>query len=175
MESFSKFGVQLDEETQQKLDRGRAIRSVLQQIQFSPMDVATQIAVFLAVNHGLFDKLNDTQIRKAQEIIHNFCKSNVYKELKNMEFLAAEFPITIMENGLIKNGIIDALFKTKEGNILIIDFKSDKINVVTDKTVEPEYLKQIAFYKNALKGIFKENIESALIYIRPAKIYKVEE
>ena len=92
-----------------------------------------------------------------------------------MEFLASEFPITTLQNGTVKNGIIDALFKTKEGNIRIIDFKSDKINVVTDKTVEPEYLKQIAFYRNALKGLFKGKIESALVYLRPAEIYKVEE
>ena len=69
LESFSKFGVQLDEETQQKLNRGRAIRTVLQQIQFNPMAVETQIAVFLAVNHGLFDELDEQQIQKAQEII----------------------------------------------------------------------------------------------------------
>lgn len=69
LESFSKFGVQLDEDTQRKLDRGKAIRSVLQQIQYKPMDVATQIAVFTAVNHGLFDHLDDKQISKAQVII----------------------------------------------------------------------------------------------------------
>lgn len=116
-----------------------------------------------------------TAITEAQKIINNFCQTSVYKELENMEFLASEFPITTIENGLVKNGIIDALFKTKEGNILIIDFKSDKINRVNAKTVEPQYLKQIAFYKNAVKSIFKEKIESALVYLRPAEIYKVEE
>ncbi|MBQ3933874.1 MAG: PD-(D/E)XK nuclease family protein, partial [Elusimicrobiaceae bacterium] len=116
-----------------------------------------------------------TAITEAQKIINNFCQTSAYKELENMEFLASEFPITTIENGLVKNGIIDALFKTKEGNILIIDFKSDKINRVNAKTVEPQYLKQIAFYKNAVKSIFKEKIESALVYLRPAEIYKVEE
>jgi len=70
LESFSKFGVQLDEATQQKLNRGRAIRTVLQQIQFKPIDVATQIAIFMAVNHGLFDTMSDEQTLKAQDIIH---------------------------------------------------------------------------------------------------------
>ena len=123
-----------------------------------------------------FDNEEDKNaVSEALEIINNFCKSPVYQQLKNMEFLAAEFPITIIQNGLVKNGIIDALFKTKDGNIMIIDFKSDKINRVNAKTVEPDYLKQITFYRDALKGIFKEKIESALIYLRPAEIYKVEE
>ncbi len=69
LESFSKFGVQLDEATQQKLNRGYAIRFVLQQMQFQTMDVATQIAVFLAVNNGLFDGLSNAQIVKAQNAI----------------------------------------------------------------------------------------------------------
>ncbi|MBO4707102.1 MAG: UvrD-helicase domain-containing protein [Elusimicrobiaceae bacterium] len=123
-----------------------------------------------------FDNEEDkSALTEAQEIINNFCRSSAYKELENMEFLASEFPITTLQNGIVKNGVIDALFKTKEGNIRIIDFKSDKINIVTDKTVEPEYLKQIAFYKNALKGLFKGKIESALVYLRSAEIYKVEE
>lgn len=83
LESFSKFGVQLDEATQQKLNRGRAIRCVLQQMQFAPMDVATQIGVFLAVNNGLFDTLSEQSIAKAQDIIHKTlyqnCKTIVEK------------------------------------------------------------------------------------------------
>ncbi len=123
-----------------------------------------------------FDNEEDKHaVIEAQEIINNFCKSYVYKELENMEFLASEFPITTLQNGTVKNGIIDALFKTKDGNIRIIDFKSDKIDRVNAKTVEPTYLAQIAFYKNALKGLFKGKIEGALVYLRPAEIYKVEE
>ena len=123
-----------------------------------------------------FDNEEDkSAITEAQEIINNFCKSPAYKELENMEFLAAEFPITTLQDGTVKNGIIDALFKTKEGNIRIIDFKSDKIDIVNAKTVEPNYVVQLAFYESALKGLFKEKIESALVYLRPAEIYKVED
>ena len=80
LESFSKFGVQLDEETQKKLNRGRAIRMVLQQIQYKPLDVATQIAIFLAVNNGLFDDMNDTEILKAQDTIHKV----LHQQFKNI-------------------------------------------------------------------------------------------
>ena len=130
--------------------------------------------IFNNTTNNLDNEEDKTALTEAQEIIDNFCKSPAYKELKNMEFLASEFPITTIQNGLVKNGIIDALFKTKEGNIMIIDFKSDKINIVTDKTVEPNYLAQIAFYRKALKSIFKEQIESALVYLRPTEIYKVK-
>ena len=82
LESFSKFGVQLDEETQQKLNRGRAIRTVLQQIQFKPIDTATQIAIFLSVNNGLFDAMDEPQIIKAEQTVHSILHQQ-FKSLVN--------------------------------------------------------------------------------------------
>ncbi len=119
--------------------------------------------------------LMEESFKEALEIVNNFCKTPAYEDLKNMQFLASEFPISTIENGLVKNGIIDAVFRTKQGNIKIIDFKSDKIKEVNAKTIEPAYLEQLAFYKNALSRIFKGKIESALVYLRPAKIYDIEE
>jgi len=69
LESFAKFGTQMDEETAKQLRRGRAIRSVMQQIQYQPMPVETQIAIFMAVNAGLFDFIKPEQTVLAQEII----------------------------------------------------------------------------------------------------------
>ena len=69
LESFAKFGTQMDEATTKRLKRGIAIRSVLQQIQYAPMPVADQIAVFLATNEGLLDTVSENNILKAQEII----------------------------------------------------------------------------------------------------------
>lgn len=132
-------------------------------------------SIFTGINSNLDSESDKEALKEAQSIIDNFCKTPAYQELKKMEFLAAEFPITTMENGIAKNGIIDALFKTKEGKIKIIDFKSDKIEVVSTRTVEPSYLTQLAFYKNALKKIFGGKVESALVYLRPAEIYNVED
>lgn len=131
--------------------------------------------IFTGINNNLDTGADKEALKEAKDIVDNFCKTQTYKELTEMEFLAAEFPITTIENGLAKNGIIDALFKTKEGKIKIIDFKSDKIKVVSAKTVEPNYLAQIAFYKNALKKIFGSKVDGALVYLRPAEIYNVED
>ena len=69
LESFAKFGTQMDETTLGRLKRGRAIRSVLQQIQYAPMPVADQIAVFLATNAGLLDNVPEDKIVPAQEAV----------------------------------------------------------------------------------------------------------
>ena len=69
LESFAKFGTQMDAATTERLKRGEAIRAVLQQIQYAPMPVADQIAVFLATNAGLLDNITADQIDQAQKMI----------------------------------------------------------------------------------------------------------
>lgn len=76
LESFTKFGTQVDKETQQRINRGQAVRLVLEQRQFFLLTAAEQIAVFIAANAGLFDGLNKTENQKAQETVLRILHSN---------------------------------------------------------------------------------------------------
>lgn len=67
LESFTKFGTQLDKETQQRIARGQAVRQILQQRRFNLLSAAEQIAVFAATNAGLFDGMDTAQTNKAQD------------------------------------------------------------------------------------------------------------
>lgn len=80
LESFTRFGTQLDEETQKQIDRGRAIRLVLEQRQFQPMKVTDQIAIFIATNAGLLDGLDEEKNQKAQKIIQTVMQTDFQKE-----------------------------------------------------------------------------------------------
>ncbi len=84
LESFAKFGTQMDTETTNRLKRGRAIRAVMQQIQYAPMSVAHQIAVFLATNNGLFDNVADGKIGQAQEVIIHVLHTQFSKVVDTM-------------------------------------------------------------------------------------------
>ncbi|MFA5716459.1 MAG: alternate F1F0 ATPase, F1 subunit alpha [Desulfobulbaceae bacterium] len=57
LESFSRFGTRLDEETRGKLAHGRKVREFLKQNQFRSLTAAEQIAILYGVNLGLFDDL----------------------------------------------------------------------------------------------------------------------
>lgn len=67
VEVFARFGTQLDEETQQTLERGRRVRQVLKQPEAEPMPVAQQIAVLFSVNQGIFDDISLEQMDAAQQ------------------------------------------------------------------------------------------------------------
>jgi len=71
LEAFSRFGTQLDEATRSSLDRGQRVREVLKQSQYQPIPVAEQIAVLLAVTHGLFDNIALENIAAAEIKVRN--------------------------------------------------------------------------------------------------------
>jgi F-type H+-transporting ATPase subunit alpha len=67
LESFSRFGARLDEETRKTLNRGRRVREVLKQEQYGVMPAAEQIATLLAVNEGLYDALDLDQTAESEQ------------------------------------------------------------------------------------------------------------
>ena len=69
LEAFSRFGARLDERTLKTLEHGRRVREVLKQAQFDPMPVAHQIAVLLALTHGLFDDIPVDKVGAAEEAV----------------------------------------------------------------------------------------------------------
>jgi F-type H+-transporting ATPase subunit alpha len=65
LEIFERFSTRLDEETKKVLERGHVIREVLRQPQYSPIPVAEQIALLLAVTRGALDRVPLAEIGNA--------------------------------------------------------------------------------------------------------------
>jgi F-type H+-transporting ATPase subunit alpha len=72
VEVFARFGTQLDEPTQQTLERGRRIREVLKQPQSYPRSVAEQIAILFAVTHGLLDAVPLDRVTTVEHHLSQF-------------------------------------------------------------------------------------------------------
>jgi F-type H+-transporting ATPase subunit alpha len=69
LEVFARFGTRLDEETRQMLRRGRRVRALLKQPQFSPLTAAEQVIVLHALNQGLFDPLDEEELEGAESAV----------------------------------------------------------------------------------------------------------
>jgi F-type H+-transporting ATPase subunit alpha len=66
LESFSRFGARLDDNTRKIIDHGQRIRACLKQPEFSPVPVPAQIAVLLALSAELFDHVPLDQMKDAE-------------------------------------------------------------------------------------------------------------
>ncbi len=69
LEAFARFGTRLDEDTRRTLERGRRIREILKQPQYSPIPVPEQIAVLLAAANGVFDELVLGKVAAAERAV----------------------------------------------------------------------------------------------------------
>lgn len=69
LETFARFGARLDEDTYQTIEHGRRIRACLKQPEFSPVPMAAQIIILLALSAGLFDPVPLEQMPAAERAV----------------------------------------------------------------------------------------------------------
>lgn len=66
VEALSRFGTQLDADTRRTLTRGWRVREILKQAEGQPIAAAEQVAILLALNAGLFDRLPIEAVARAE-------------------------------------------------------------------------------------------------------------
>jgi F-type H+-transporting ATPase subunit alpha len=69
LETFARFGARLDEDTRKIIEHGRRIRACLKQAEFTPVSVAAQIAVLLALTAELFDSVPLERMSDAEHAV----------------------------------------------------------------------------------------------------------
>jgi F-type H+-transporting ATPase subunit alpha len=84
LEAFTKFGSELDERTQQKIDRGFRTREVLKQGQYSPLLMEEQVVVMWALNNGYFDDVKVEDIKKTEADLLKYFKEGQKDVLKEI-------------------------------------------------------------------------------------------
>jgi F-type H+-transporting ATPase subunit alpha len=69
LESFSRFGSRLDENTRKIINHGQRIRACLKQSELSPVPVVEQICLLLALTERLFDEVPLDKMREAEKAL----------------------------------------------------------------------------------------------------------
>ena len=77
LESFARFGTQLDDETRRKLTRGQRVRAVLTQAEHDHVTVPEQIAVLLAATEGLLDDLAPDRVAQAEQALRRAARDGL--------------------------------------------------------------------------------------------------
>ena len=72
LEAFSKFGSDLDKETQKQLNRGSTLMELLKQKQYSPVSVEKQVALIYAGTKGHLDEIPKRKLSEFEEKFYDF-------------------------------------------------------------------------------------------------------
>lgn len=69
LETFSRFGTRLDENTRRIIEHGKRIRACLVQQELKPMSVPDQMIVLLSLTDGLFDTIPIDKVKLAEDAL----------------------------------------------------------------------------------------------------------
>lgn len=117
LETFSRFGARLDEDTRAKLDRGRRVREILKQQERAQLSPAQQIVVLLAATSGLLDDVAVDDVRDAEaRLLDTLAEpvSELEERLARDEGLDADTRQSFLEQ--IEAALKQAGLKPKEHN-----------------------------------------------------------
>ncbi len=108
LETFAKFGTELDKETQKQLARGERTVEVLKQGQYVPMPVEDQILVLYTLTNGFMDDIEIRDISRFESQYLEFMRTSrpkIIEELKSKKDI---------DQGLSKT-LDEAIGRFKEG------------------------------------------------------------
>ena len=104
---------------------------------------------------------------KLEKIIGKFAQSDLAKELGNAEEIRKEEDFALKLNGSFVNGCIDCFYKTREGEWVLIDYKTDQHAEIQN------YLIQIRSYALAVLKIKKtDSVRVVLYFLTPGQVYE---
>lgn len=128
----------------------------------------------------LIDKLCFKNIitEKQKEAINKntiikYTKSELFKELKQAKEIHKEEPFYInipaseiygkeVEENVLVQGIIDLYYINKEGNVILVDYKTDYAE--SENELKEKYKEQLNLYKKALENSLNVKVSKVIIY-----------
>lgn len=122
---------------------------------------------------NIITKIEKDSINKNK--ILNFVNSNIYKELLEAKEIQREKPFYInipakeilnaeLEESILVQGIIDLYYINKNGELILVDYKTDYIEEGKEKELIKKYKKQLELYKRALEAALKRKVDRTYIY-----------
>ena len=94
------------------------------------------------------------------------CSSRVYREYPFKIMLSANeiFDLNSSGENLVVQGTIDAFFYDENGDIILVDYKTDKVKT-TAEDIADKYKNQIKYYKIAIEKITGKKVSESYIYL----------
>jgi len=114
LETFSRFGTRLDENTKKIIEHGKRIRICLKQNELQPMSVPEQIVVLLALTNKLFDNIPLDKMNDAEAAL-----------LKRSKELPDELVKRLFSGSKLSNADRDDILKIAGETLIAFQNKSD--------------------------------------------------
>ena len=125
-------------------------------------------------------EMNQIITEKEKEAVNpykilQFTKSEIWKQLKNAREYYQEKPFYInvsaskiynedIEENVLVQGIIDLYFVNEDGDVVLVDYKTDYVEKGMEFKLVEKYKNQLDLYKEALESALNTRVDKAYIY-----------
>ncbi len=107
--------------------------------------------------------------------IFAFTKSNIWKELKKSKKIEKEKPFYInvsakeifkqeVDDDILVQGIIDLFYINENNELILVDYKTDFVEIGKEQALISKYQKQLDLYKRALEEALDMKVSKVYIY-----------
>ena len=107
--------------------------------------------------------------------ILEFTKSNIWKELKNSREIHKEQPFYInvpadeildikSKENILAQGIIDLYYINENNELVLVDYKTDFVNIGEEDILKKRHTEQLMLYKKALEDGLNKKVDKVYIY-----------
>ena len=145
--------------------KGTLIHYILENLEYNLIKTQEQIDEYIK---EMLDKkiLIESDLEQIDSFkIYNFINSKIGIELRNSKGIYKEKDFILYEKSIsnsIIQGIIDLYYINDNGNVVLVDFKTD--NISSEAMFIKIYKKQLEVYKCAIEKLTKLNVEHTYIY-----------
>ncbi len=145
--------------------KGILVHFILQNLEFEKLNSQSDIKEYIEklVFKGIISQ-NDKKYININRI-YNFLNSNIGKELKNAKKIYREYEFILnkkeISNSTIQ-GIIDLFYVTDNDKVVLVDFKTDRIE--NDSDFIKKYKVQLEIYKEAINTLTEYKVDKIYIY-----------
>ena len=130
----------------------------------------------------LVDELEEKKIITSKEAeaininkIYQFTRSKIWNEMIEAKEVQREKPFYInipakeiykddLEENVLVQGVIDLYYISSDGELVLVDFKTDYVENRDEKILIDKYKVQLDLYKRALSQALNRNVDRVYIY-----------
>ena len=154
---------------------GTLTHFILQKLDFTKIKTKEDVKDFIQeLVSKNFMKLEESK-RVSVEKIYNFINSEFANKIKNSKSVYKEKPFCLSfptsrifkdnesDNKILVQGIIDLYFENENGNLSLIDYKTDYVENDESELIQ-KYRVQLELYKEALEKGTGKKVEEVYIY-----------
>jgi len=120
-------------------------------------------------------KLGDNDSGKISGLLTNFLNSSFGEEIKNSSVVMREIPFTLFISDIPIHGRVDLLYRTANGAMRLIDFKTNNVKADEVEAKREEYRLQMELYGLALSRLDGMDIcEGFAFFMKPCRAVKYD-